>query len=263
MRAAYNKYCNSNNNYNSYYYTDKGYGTFNSDGEYAHANSNNNVDNFGDTEEYDGCCYYANGGYCCDNDDYDRYYNNYEGYLDEYVGPETGGYETNFPPNDEDYGPTSPQTAKTLENEMTEREEMAGIIERPGTQQQNDYRLANNRFAALLSEEEVDHGGVPTKTEVRATNWHVANNNDSKGENTISNIRARGTMMKDMEVDRSIGTTQSANTVRRRNCSNIMPTTRRRMTRGAAWNVIRERNWVQQTIADRDRRWCQQISKRN
>ena len=27
-------------------------------------------------------------------------------------------------------------------------------------------------------------------------------------------------------------------------------------TRGTAWNVIREQNWVQQTITDRDKRWC-------
>jgi len=56
--------------------------------------------------------------------------------------------------------------------------------------------------------------------------------------------------------DRSVGTTQSANTVKRSNRSHIMPTKRSMMTRGAAWNVIRERNWVQQTIADRDKRWC-------
>ena len=30
----------------------------------------------------------------------------------------------------------------------------------------------------------------------------------------------------------------------------------RAMTRGEAWNVIRERNWVQQTIVNRDERWC-------
>ena len=47
-----------------------------------------------------------------------------------------------------------------------------------------------------------------------------------------------------------------ADAVKRSNCSNIMPTKRSMMTRGAAWNVIRERNWVQQTIADRDKRWC-------
>ena len=92
-------------------------------------------------------------------------------------------------------------------------------------------------------------------TEVCATNWHVAINQNSEEENVKRNIMARGTMM-DTNDDRSIGTTQSADTVRRSNCSHIMPTMKSMMTRGAAWNVIRERNWVQQTIADRDRRWC-------
>ena len=96
-RATYND-CNGNDDYNTYYYTDEGYGTFNSDGDYAHANINNyNVGNCGYTEEYDGCCYYANGGYHCDNEDYGRYYNKYDGYLNEYVGLETDGHETNFP----------------------------------------------------------------------------------------------------------------------------------------------------------------------
>ena len=36
--------------------------------------------------------------------------------------------------------------------------------------------------------------------------------------------------------------------------SNTMPS--RVRTRGEAWNVIKQRNWVQQTIVDRDRRWC-------
>ena len=49
----------------------------------------------------------------------------------------------------------------------------------------------------------------------------------------------------------SVGTTSSAETVKR---SNIMPSGV--MTRGQAWNVIKQRNWVQQTIVDRDRRWC-------
>ena len=92
-------------------------------------------------------------------------------------------------------------------------------------------------------------------TDVRATNGHVAINNINEVENAKRNIMARGTMM-DKNDDRSIGTTQSANTVRRSNCSNIMPTKRSMMTRRAAWNIIRERNWVQQTVADRDKRWC-------
>ena len=315
-RATYNE-CNGNDGYNTHYYTDDGYGTFNRDDDYVHANNNNNIGNCGDTEEYYGGCYYANGGYYCNDDYYGGYYNEYEGYSNGYVGPETGGYETNFPLKDEDSGPTpresgrdqgiedmcgiadqhkirmatilkrkqmkiaklsegienikegmiklvrsmaklneiSTQTAKTVEDELTEREEMAGIIERPGTQQQNDYRLANNRFAALMDDGE-DHGGGPTRTEMCATNRHVAINNINEVENNMNNMMARGPMMRDINDDRSIGTTQSADTVRRSNCSHIIPTKRSMMTRGAAWNVIRERNWVQQTIADRDERWC-------
>ena len=91
---AYNEYCNGNDEY-----SDEGYGTYNSDGDYAHANSNNyDVGNCGYTDEYDGCCYYTNDGYHCNNE-YGRYYNEYYGYPNEYVGPETGGYETNFPPS--------------------------------------------------------------------------------------------------------------------------------------------------------------------
>ena len=75
-----------------------------------------------------------------------------------------------------------------------------------------------------------------------ATDRHVAIN--------YNGIMANGTRMNN-DDDRSVGTTQSAETVKRRN---IMPG--KAMTRGDAWNVIRERNWVQQTIADRDNKWC-------
>ena len=51
--------------------------------------------------------------------------------------------------------------------------------------------------------------------------------------------------------DISVGTTHSTETVKRRN---VMSS--RVMTRGEAWNVIKQRKWVQQTIADRDRKWC-------
>ena len=109
MRAAYSENYNCNDEYNKYYdYTDEGYGTYNSGGEYAHANNDNyNVGNYGYTEEYDGCCYYASDGYYCNNDEYGGYYNEYYGYSNKYVGPETDEYETNFPLNDEDSGPTS------------------------------------------------------------------------------------------------------------------------------------------------------------
>ena len=151
----------------------------------------------------------------------------------------------------------SPKIVETMEHLMTEKEEMAGILECPAKQQRASNRLANNRFAALSEEEEVDHGDRPTMTDMyatteardnqtmRATNRHVTNN--------YNNIMANRTMMNDND-DMSVGTTQSADTEKRSNCSNIMPTTRSMMTRGAAWNVIRERNWVQQIIADRNRR---------
>ena len=79
-------------------------------------------------------------------------------------------------------------------------------------------------------------------TDMCATDRHVASN--------YNDIMANGTMMND-DDDMSVGTTQSAETVKR---SNVMPN--RAMTRGEAWNIIKQRNWVQQTIADRDRRWC-------
>ena len=107
-RAAYNENYNCNDEYNMYYeYADEGYGTYNSGGDYAHANNDNyNVGNCGYTEEYDGCCYYASDEYYCNNDEYGGYYNEYYGYTNKYAGPETDGYETNFPLNDEDSGPT-------------------------------------------------------------------------------------------------------------------------------------------------------------
>ena len=98
---AYNEYCNGNDEY-----SDEGYGTYNSDDDYAHASINNyDVGNCGYTDEYDGCCYYTNDEYHCNNE-YGGYYNEYYGYPNEYVGPETNGNETNFPLNDEDSGPT-------------------------------------------------------------------------------------------------------------------------------------------------------------
>ena len=52
--TAYNKYCNGNDEYNTYYYTDEGYGTFSREGKCAHANINSyNIGNCGYTEEYD------------------------------------------------------------------------------------------------------------------------------------------------------------------------------------------------------------------
>ena len=136
----------------------------------------------------------------------------------------------------------SPKTARAIEDELNEREEMAGILECPAKQQRIMNRLANNRFAALSEEEDEEHGGRPTMTDMCATNRHAAIKYDD--------ILAKGTRRTNDDDD-SIGTTHSAETIKR---SNVIPG--RAMTRGEAWNVIKERNWVQQTIADRDKRWC-------
>ena len=81
-------------------------------------------------------------------------------------------------------------------------------------------------------------------------NRYVTISNINEAEEKRNGIMARRNMM-NIDDDRSFGTTQSADTVKR---SNVMPS--RAMTRGEAWNVIKQRNWVQQTIEDRDRRWC-------
>ena len=145
-------------------------------------------------------------------------------------------------------------TAKTAAN-INEREEMVGIIERLAEQERKYNMHANNQFAPLIEDEEVDHGGCPAKTNVCATNWHVTIRNKNNAQQNRNNIMARGTRM-NIDDDRCVRTTQSTVTVRRSNCSHIMPSKRSMMAREAAWNVIRGRNWVQQTIADRDKRWC-------
>ena len=245
-----------------------GNGYYNSEGDYACAN----IDNYND-------------GSCGDTDQYGSYDDDYGGnyYKSEYggdynggVGAETDAYDTNDPPAEErsinmatrlkkrqmriakleegldnmekgvikkvrslaELNKISPKTARAIEDDLTERSDMAGILECPVEQQSMMKRLANNRFAALSEDEDEEHGGRPTMTEMCATNRHAAIK--------YYDIVAKGTRIKE-DDDRSIGTTHSAETVRR---SNVMPG--KAMTRGDAWNVIRERNWVQQTIADRD-----------
>ena len=100
--TAYNEYSNGNDYYNTHYYADEGDGTYNSDGDYAHANINNYDVGNCETTEDDEWCYYTNDGYHCNNE-YGGYYNKYYRYPNEYVGPETDGYET-----------TSPSMMKTL-----------------------------------------------------------------------------------------------------------------------------------------------------
>ena len=117
---------------------------------------------------------------------------------------------------------------EAMEHLTTEKEEIAGILECPAKQHRTLERLANNRFAALNEEEEMDHGGRPTMTDMCATDRHVAI--------SYNDIMANGTMMNNND-DMSLGTTQSAETVKR---SNVMP--RRAMTRGEAWKIIKQRN---------------------
>ena len=102
---------------------------------------------------------------------------------------------------------------------------MAGIIERPAKKERKYNMLVNNRFAALMEEEEVDHGGCPTMTDLFATNRHVTISNINKAEEMRNNIMASDTM-RYSDDDRSIGITQSADTVKRSNSSHIMATQR-------------------------------------
>ena len=132
---------------------------------------------------------------------------------------------------------------------MNERETMVGILKRPVRTQMRDNRLASNRFAALMEDKKMDHGGYPSMVQKFAANRYVTISNKNEAEKRPSIIRR-------IEDAGSIGPTECADTVKRNNCSQIMPTMKRMMTRGDAWNEIKGRNWVQQTIADRDKKWC-------
>ena len=82
----------------------------------------------------------------------------------------------------------------------TEKEEMAGILECPVEQQRIMKRLANNRFAALSEEEDEEHGGRPTMTDMCATNRHAAIKYDD--------VLAKGTRLNN-DDKMSTGTTHS------------------------------------------------------
>merc|ERR1711862_470585 len=75
---------------------------------------------------------------------------------------------------------SNPQGTKAIEQHLAamEREEMAGIIERPAKLQSKYDRLAENRFAALREEEEEKHGGYSTVNDLCATNKARANKNN-------------------------------------------------------------------------------------
>ena len=86
-----------------------------------------------------------------------------------------------------------------------------------------------NRYAALIEDDkdECDEAlpSTPTPTQ--------------EGRMYVNMSMAKGTMP-DEDDQASVRTTHSADTVKR---SNTMPS--RVMTRGRAWNVIKQRNWVQ------------------
>merc|ERR1711862_118860 len=139
---------------------------------------------------------------------YEEEYRCWHHYEYEYDGETTGGYETTYPPTDDDSGLTSREggrghreddgmcsiaehtpTMATILKRAIEREEMAGIIERPAKLKSKYNRLAENRFAALSEEEEEKHGGYSTVTDLCATN--KARGNKSKNDLYTTN-KARG-----------------------------------------------------------------------
>merc|ERR1711862_567433 len=198
-RAAYDKYyCDGCNQHQTYYREDGDYGTYNSDGYYTDVEL--------EDHEYDSC------GCDVHEADYGHYiyYHGQDGYgyYNDYVGAKTGGYETINPPTDDDSGPTSREggrgrreddgmcgiaehtpTMATILKRAIEREEIAGIIERPAKLKSKYNRLAENRFAALCEEEEEKHGGYSTVTDLCATN--KARGNKTKNDLYTTN-KARG-----------------------------------------------------------------------
>merc|ERR1711862_196815 len=86
---------------------------------------------------------------------------------------------------------SSPQGTKAIEQHLAtiEREEMAGIIERPAKLKSKYNRLAENRFAALSEDEEEKHGGYSTVNDLCATN--KARGNKTKNDLYATN-KARG-----------------------------------------------------------------------
>ena len=122
----------------------------------------------------------------------------------------------------------SPKIVEALEN-LTTREEMIGILEHPAKQQRKCNRLAENRFAALSEEEEIYHGCYPTVTELCATT--EARDNQINIKDLYQSMSMANRTMPEMNDDISVGTTQSTNTGKSSNCSNIMPTKTSMMTR--------------------------------
>ena len=106
---------------------------------------------------------------------------------------------------------------------------------RMNDQQKTDWHWhAANRYAALAEDEEHEQEDVLPSTPTP---------NRSK--------RKTNKILTEIEDEASVGTTHSTETIKR---NNTMPS--RARTRGEAWKIIKQQNWVQQTIADRDKRWC-------
>ena len=108
----------ANDGHYIYYHGQDGYGDYNSEGEYACAS----IENYND-----GSCGYTSyeEEYRCGHSEYDGKHcaNEYGGYYNYYVGANTGGYEPNYPPTDDDSGPTSREGGRG----HREEEEMCGI----------------------------------------------------------------------------------------------------------------------------------------
>ena len=109
----------------------------------------------------------------------------------------------------------SPQETKASKQHLAavEREEMAGIIERPAKLQSKYNRLAENRFAALSEEEEVKHGGYSTMTDLCATNKA----RDSSKLDYYGNMNMTNRTMSFIDDEASVGTSHSAETLKRNN----------------------------------------------
>merc|ERR1712176_215541 len=158
-----------------YYHGQDGYGDYNSEGEYACAS----IENY-----YDGSCGYTSyedGYYGCDDNTYGGGNHcdiEYGGYYNYYGGAKTGGYKIIDPPKDDDSGPTSREggrghreddgmcgiaehtpTMATILKRAIEREEMAGIIERPANlKSKYNHDLTNGRANRLEREKRCSHG---------------------------------------------------------------------------------------------------------
>ena len=108
----------ANDGYNRYYHGDDGYEEYNSEGKYACAN----IENYNE-----GSCGYTNQyGRYDDNYGGSHCRSEYDGYYNGYVGTETDGDETNYPPTEDDercgIAVTTSDMATILEEKLKEKE---------------------------------------------------------------------------------------------------------------------------------------------